>query len=211
MIQVSKAAEKDMDEFKLCMIKCRKATCVGTLKQYIEKKEGNGFHTQVLRQEGFDGEFSLRYDRRGRHGYVYLDCVLKHKSDMQRLANMWDTVTTRADKMSMETKPNDYRMIIDLVNDDLTYGKCYLLSLIQPVFISNEGEGNVSNVYQYKMVFEQDDVYFGIEDITADEVAYAIESNTNAIYTDNDDEDDTNSSGDSFDENSKFINNTDFM
>lgn len=207
MIRIENAQTKaQLDDLNLCMLKCKSCNCVGSLQRFIKRPDGT-FNKFKLKQESFTGSFVMNVEPRGNITYIYLDIMLKKKSDIQSLQNLWETARRRGTQKFFEGEANDYKLVIDLLKGELENERIYCLSFAQPIFISDEGAGNRQNIYMYRMVFDSKDVFFGIEKVTQDEMEYEIASDRSGDYDDADNSGATYEDSDIADVNEKFISN----
>lgn len=183
MLSITKiSTQEQIEDLNKVLHKCRESNLVGSLKRFIKRPDGE-YNEMVIKQVGFKSKFLINInDVDG--GWVYLDILSKRKSDIKQVQSLWETSIKRGTQCALEGKRNDYRLVIDLVADDLQRNTVYIMSFMQPMFISIEENNGMGNTHLFRLVFPVKNVFFGIEEMTSDEIDYEIASDRSNEYED---------------------------
>lgn len=214
MLRINDAVtEQELGDLKMTLLKCKNCSCVATLKRFLQKRDGE-LSEMALRQMTFNANFQIHINEI-EAGYIYLTISTKRKADIKQLISFWDTVNKRGTQNFLENKPNDYRLVLDLVNPEMEKNTVYVLSFMQPIFISDDGRATSSSTsYTFRLFFTMNNVFYGVEHVSAEALDYEMEQNNaqaqgvNTVYEDDEATEDT-SDGD--DVSQQVINNDDII
>lgn len=162
---------------------------VATMRQAVKKPDGT-YNYIDLQQGVTDAKSILQIN--GEYFYITIQDI--RRTDVRKIMTMWNTVLQRGTNCYMKGEANDYLLTIDVVHNDQKKSLVYIVSAIQPVFVSGESDRDLMLVFSisdircskdevsmYDIEYEEalreesgDDVYkFGIdeeyEDIDSDD------------------------------------------
>ena len=163
------------DVLKEVLNKCQKSDCVSTLKKFLQRSDGN-LNKMDLQQKVLNSISATIYIN---NNLIYVTLNTDSAADLKGVKAMWKTMLQRGTECTLNGEANDYALVIDLIRQELENNTVYTLSFIQPVFISLENDSIM-------LVFESDNMFFGKEALTLDEIEY-----TEAIEREMYEEDDT--------------------
>lgn len=163
MLRIIEAnSTEELADLKTVLQKTSLCDAVVTLKQFMTLRDGSMNNVEV-KQETTPVEAVVYMD--DNLVRVTLKATEDKSKDILRLRSMWDIALQRGTQKALEGKPNDYAVVLDLVKPELEDSRVYVLSFFRPLFMSTEEEGLV-------LLFDAESVYFGIEEMTLDEIEY---------------------------------------
>ena len=182
MRNLDNLSKEETTELKEVLSKCRQCDCVVSLKQFIDNPNG-GKNELVLQQNVCETNNVIYIN--GNYLYLSLTSATKNNTGLTKIRSFWETVLRRGTARIQEGRPNDYSLFIDLLCSEYDKGKIYIISTVDPIFVTME-EKSLS------LVFSLDDFCFGKENLTRDEVEYesALQEgrDTNIFVTDDEEE-----------------------
>lgn len=162
MTNITDAEEKSrLDELSECIDKCRQCGCVTMLKKFLRRSDGTMNHYDV-KQEVCENMKSIVYIN---ENFIYLTLQTDDIVHIQRIKSMWTAMLQRSTEARLQGRANDFALVIDVVHQELENSLVYTLSFIQPVFVSAEDNS-------ITLTFTVDNMCFGKETITLDEIEY---------------------------------------
>lgn len=192
--------DQDFEMFSEILDKIRDANIVATIKQVLVRQDGT-FNYMDVRQTVSEAKASVQVN----NGYLYVVAQNVRKLDVRRLKDMWSTVVARGTSQFTKGQPNDYCLTIDITKDELQQGYVYCLTGVQPIFVSSDGDNDLTFVFSF------DNVRCAKDEVSPYDVDYEVALREQAQdsayqYDDDEDEDDT-----TFDENDELLNNDDLL
>ena len=159
---------EELEKLKRVLLRCREGKLVAHLKRFIVNKDGE-YREMVIKESMLEGKFMVTInDIEG--GFVYLDITCKRRSDINVIRNLWETTNKRGTQNFQEKKVNDYYLVLDIISEELERNNVYILSFMQPLFISYEGA--VTGGYDYRTFNSINNVFYDVEEITLAEIEY---------------------------------------
>lgn len=153
--------QNSLDEFAEVLDKCRECDCISTLKSFIKRSDGEFNHMDLQQNVSINVTSTVLINDK----FIYVTLNSSNMADLRQIKEMWQTVLQRGTKKALAGKANDYVLVIDLVKQELEKNLVYTLSFMQPVFISTDGDSVI-------LVFEMDNMFFGKDTVTLDEIEY---------------------------------------
>lgn len=200
-------SQEELSDFKKVLYKVRECDIVVTLKRFIPRPDGK-LNNMILQQSTCKIKSLININEE----FIYLTLISSNKAELKKIKSMWETVLRRGTQTALESKQNDYALVIDLIKQELQYNTVYTLSFTQPVFVSREDDNRSTGLAEFMLVFKADHVYFGIENLTLDEIEYGMSLNREREIgnynsdIDSDSDDNTKAENEDFISNEKFLN-----
>lgn len=182
--------QKQLDELSECLKKTKNCQVVATLRQFAEDRNGE-IQSVDIQQAAADSVNTINVS--GNLVYAELlepeeplndDTVL---NNLKKIKAMWQAVLNRSTVLFLQGKPCDYRITIDLICAELENNKVYCISFFNPTFMASEDHG-------ISLAVPLENLMFGIEEMTLQEIEYeeeVMEAEGRLPYDDEgDDEDD---------------------
>lgn len=191
--------DKDFEEFGEILSKVSNGNIIGTLRQVVTKPDGSGYNYVDVQQAVSQSKTLVQVNE----NYLYITVQNVRSDDVRKIQTMWNMVLQRGTQCFVKGKANDYMLTVDLVRNELeTEGRVYCISAIQPVFMSSEGNRDLT------VVFAFDNVRCAKDEVSMYDVEYEAairEESGNDVYkiSDSDDED---AESEGYDENDGVLN-----
>ena len=185
MICITEAeTDKQIEDLKEVITKMKTGSLVARVKQFIKKPDGNGFNEMVIKENSFDGTFTININNTAM-GFLYLDVVCPKKADMRAVYNLWDIVLKRGTQRYLDRKDSDYALVIDITKGELEHNKIYVFSGFQPVWMNDEGSSLITKENSFRIVFQLAKVFYEVADVTpAEQEYYEMENSYEDGYED---------------------------
>lgn len=150
-----------LQELSEVVEQCQESDCIVTLKRFLQKPDGT-LNQMDIQQKVIEGIKCKCYLNK------YMTVVISkphNKAELTSIKSIFQIFMQRVTQNNLKGEPNDYALVIDFVKQELQHNKVYTLSLIDPIFLSMENE-------DCTLVYEMQDMHFGIEEVTLDEIEY---------------------------------------
>lgn len=154
-----------LDELKEVLNKCQKSDCVSTLKKFLQRADGS-LNQMDLQQKVLNGISAAIYLN---DDFIYVTINADSAADLKSIKAMWETMLQRGTECTLKGETNDYALVVDLIHQELENNTVYTLSFVQPVFASLEDDSVM-------LAFGFDNIFFGKETLTLDEIEYTEET-----------------------------------
>lgn len=195
--------DEDFAEYREILEKARNGHTVGTLKQVMHNPETDQYSYIDLQQNTAESSAVVQVNE----NYFYVTLQRQTRTDVRKIRNMWNTMLSRGTLQFSKGLANDYLLTIDVGYTDFDKGIAYVLSAVQPIFVTNEGDMDLT------FVFPIENVRCAKEEISVYDIDYEVamrnESGDKAYAFDFDEDEDEFEETDA-DENEEFLNNDSF-
>lgn len=191
--------DKDFEEFSLILSKLHDSHAVITMKQAVQRKDGE-YNYVDLQQTVAENQTLVQINGQ----YMFITLRNARRKSSQKARVMWNTVLQRGTNQFKKGEANDYILVVDMCRSELEKGVAYCLSGFQPIFMSSEGDNDLT------FVFTIGSAACGIEEVSMYDIEYELENeeesslNTDADEGDYSDEPDDLDSN--YDDNDEFLN-----
>lgn len=155
------ATDEDKALYREVLEKIKDGHVVGTLKQAIANPNG-GYNYADLQQEVTRQQSIIQINGK----YVYFTLMNLMKSEALKFHSIQRIVLGRGTHKFEKGEPNDYIYAVDLILNELELGWVYMLTGLQPIFMSSETEKDLT------FVFDIEDVRCMKEPVTIYDVEY---------------------------------------
>lgn len=153
--------DEDFEMFREVLEKASQGHIVATLKQAMKHPDGGynylDMEQYVANQQGFiqvNGEF------------VYITLHNMTKPDCKKIKSMYNIMLQHGTQMFGKGEANDYVLLIDIAHNELEKGYTYIFSCLQPIFVSGDGDDDLT------LVFAINNVLCGKESVSMYDVEY---------------------------------------
>lgn len=186
------STDRDFEEFAEVLEKVRDSHAVGNLKQVVV----NGEECNYTDLQRVVAETKVMFQINGDFCYVTLSTA--SRNDVQQIRNFWNTVLQRGTQRFKKGEVNDYLLTIDICRNELNDRTSYLVSCVQPVFVTSESERDLM------LVFPLENVYFTKAEVDIYDLEYEMSTmdDSNINYGEYDDEEE---SEEEYNENDDFL------
>ncbi len=164
-----KAKNEYYSELRECLMEIKAGQAVVSLKNMIRKADGSYSDQQVLIQQHTLSE-RAEYTVYLNGTEVYLIMRSRDNIELQRVKNLWDIMRHKNTTSVTNGKLPDTILVVDIVRLRLEKGLGYTFSFINPLIITNENSETSNPELQF--LFKVENVFFGRETITEDELEY---------------------------------------
>lgn len=173
MKRIIEIEKEELPVFKKVVSKLSEdSKTVITLKQVIERPEEYDFID--IKQKVLTARPIFHINDK----YFYMLLSNMKASEIAEIKLMFNSVLSRGTANFERGKVNDYIFIIDIVSEEIEKNKGYIISGVQPIFISSENN-------DVTCVFEAQDVRFSLDEISNYDIEteiYDREQSENEVY-----------------------------
>lgn len=155
--EVNNMANNDLliEELGECLEQCRNCSCLATVKQITRTADGNTSLINISETE-FEAVTSVAIN----NNRFYLRINTPEALELKKVLAYRDTVNERGTQLFLQGRANDYILVIDLTKAIESQNVVYIMSYIEPMFITIE-DGGLYAVYDFdNMHFSKDNVDF---------------------------------------------------
>ena len=193
------STDSDFEEFSTILSKLHDSHAVITMKQAVQRKDGE-YNYVDLQQTVTENRTTVQINGQ----FVFITLHNSRRPSSQKARTMWNTVLQRGTNQFKKGEANDYIFVLDMCRSELDKGTAYCLSAFQPIFMSGEGDSDLS------FVFSLESVACGIESVSMYDIEYELENEEeSSINTDADEgdySDEPDDADENYDANDDFLN-----
>lgn len=146
--------QEELDELTRCLEKCRDCACLATIHQISQHKDD--VTTLVVEQVSVTTNNLINISG----DYVYLTLMSQDSLDLQQIKSMFKTVLERNTSRFTSGKAGDYELTIDLIQNDEFESMVWRISLLSPVFMTDDNGKLMIMFAKNCAVFSEDSIDF---------------------------------------------------